>query len=273
MSTSDLLQKQRALETYLIQHPTSNLYAWYARQNMEIGKLERAKKICLLGLKNGAYAPLLYALLGDIYLAQGRHQKAKEAYVTCIRSREPLVGPYLQLLKHWGDELRPAEKAELAARLRLIRPGLVELEPVLEEAASTPRDPRLMDNFRWLNAFLQRGTTGEQPDESPASELESAYPPAEAPPPPAPAPAPPVKKPADSPPIPPPPVEPGRTQLTKTMATFTLMQIFKEQGLYDQALEVLELLKSKSSNLERIEREIAEIQRLKAAQAEQGSQN
>ena len=52
------------------------------------------------------------------------------------------------------------------------------------------------------------------------------------------------------------------SQITESMATFTLMQIFKDQGLYDQALRVLDLLRSSSPNIERIEKEAAEIKQL-----------
>ena len=48
------------------------------------------------------------------------------------------------------------------------------------------------------------------------------------------------------------------------MATFTLMQIFKSQGMYENALEVLQLLREKSSNVERIDNEEKEILELLA---------
>ena len=46
------------------------------------------------------------------------------------------------------------------------------------------------------------------------------------------------------------------------MATFTLMQIFKDQGMYDNSLEVLQFLREKSTNLERIEKEEKEVRDL-----------
>ena len=72
-----IFQKQKRLEGYLLRHPNSTLYAWYARQNMEIGKLDRAEKICTLGLKGNADHMILHKLLGDIYLAQGKTEAAR----------------------------------------------------------------------------------------------------------------------------------------------------------------------------------------------------
>jgi hypothetical protein len=50
--------------------------------------------------------------------------------------------------------------------------------------------------------------------------------------------------------------------ITRSMATFTLMQIFKDQGMYENALEVLQFLREKSTNEERIENEEKEIREL-----------
>jgi hypothetical protein len=52
--------------------------------------------------------------------------------------------------------------------------------------------------------------------------------------------------------------------ITRSMATFTLMQIFKDQGMYENAMEVLIFLREKSSNSERIEQEEKEIRDLMA---------
>ena len=48
------------------------------------------------------------------------------------------------------------------------------------------------------------------------------------------------------------------------MAPFTLMEIFKDQGMYENALEVLTFLREKSSDTERIDQEEKEIRELLA---------
>ena len=52
----ELLKKKENLEAYLLDNPQSSLYAWYARQNMEAGELDRALKICRLGIKEASLA-------------------------------------------------------------------------------------------------------------------------------------------------------------------------------------------------------------------------
>lgn len=58
----------------------------------------------------------------------------------------------------------------------------------------------------------------------------------------------PSEKPESTPPV-------GSGGMKSRMATFTLVAVLKDQGLYHQALEVLEVLEKKGSDLERIKSE------------------
>lgn len=55
----------------------------------------------------------------------------------------------------------------------------------------------------------------------------------------------------------------GKVELKIPVPTFTLVEVFKKQKLYDEALQLLDVLEKKSKNPERIEKERREIIQLK----------
>ena len=55
----------------------------------------------------------------------------------------------------------------------------------------------------------------------------------------------------------------NRVELKIPVPTFTLVEVFKNQKLYDEALQLLDVLEKKSKNPERIDKERAEILKLK----------
>lgn len=55
----------------------------------------------------------------------------------------------------------------------------------------------------------------------------------------------------------------GKMELKIPVPTFTLVEVFKKQKLYDEALQLLDVLEKKSKNPERIEKERREIIQLK----------
>ncbi|MBS1271246.1 MAG: hypothetical protein MAGBODY4_00375 [Candidatus Marinimicrobia bacterium] len=57
-------------------------------------------------------------------------------------------------------------------------------------------------------------------------------------------------------------------KITERMATFTFAEVLKNQGLYEQAYQVLELMRNKSDELEHIETEQAELKELIEAKRE-----
>jgi len=59
-----------------------------------------------------------------------------------------------------------------------------------------------------------------------------------------------------------------KIELKIPVPTFTLVEVFKKQKLYDEALQLLDVLERKSKNLDRIESERKELLRLKMEEAE-----
>ncbi|MBC8191032.1 MAG: hypothetical protein ISR87_06855 [Candidatus Marinimicrobia bacterium] len=380
----ELLKKQESLEAYLLKNPQSTLFAWYARQNMEAGELNRALSICLLGLQNAESRGVLHKLMGEIYLAKGEVTNSMKQMIECILTKEPFPGVIIEVIKNLGDTMEPQQVAFLIyllnkalpghpdaiqfykkfpnSRNYVVQPGeyqfledlalglersaLIETMPLDEDeenplalpdsvppemeyvppapaqqtAPQAPTQAPVSDQVPEGEYVIdpELGTKSDPPvpeyeipittptleevikqtdsmtdfDEMPMPEaepvqtqapLQEQAPPQQA----APAPAPePVAQPAPQPPpepvvppapqpppqaaaapreTPPPPKKPAiKHNINRSMATFTLMEIFKDQGMYENALEVLTFLREKSSDTERIDQEEKEIRELLA---------
>lgn len=313
-----IFQKQKRLEGYLLHHPNSALFAWYGRQNMEIGKLDRAEKICKLGLNGEADPVILHKLLGDIYLAQGRVDEARGEYAIVLQSHRPFPGVIQNYLKNWKSDLTPQEESALMRRLSFIIPGNADvvkyfkLQSDADRILTRPDRRDFLPESRNISASAQAQEAAVQavevveptPKKSPETKKsdsgknesieidptpvvegsdivaqakpDSLQPEKTSMPPEASKPE--LSVPAEELQLlapnhkirvqPTPEPEDTKPQkITRSMATFTLMQIFKDQGLYQHALQVLEILREKSPNTERVESEIEEINRLIAQQA------
>ncbi|MCF7826011.1 MAG: hypothetical protein K9M55_02735 [Candidatus Marinimicrobia bacterium] len=339
----ELLKKQATLEAYLLKNPQSKLFAWYARQNMEAGELNRALSICLLGIQNVESRGVLHKLMGEIYLAKGEVTNAMKQMIECVLTKEPFPGVIIEVIKNLGDTMEPQQVAFLIyllnkalpghpdavqfykkfpnSRNYVVQPGeyqfledlavglersaLVEVMPLDEDeenplalpdsvppemeytapepvqktvpqpppqaAPQAPPEPapevppvqdfayeaepeikaeppvpeyEIPDTTPPLKEVLKQTENMTDFDENPVS-----HPPRQAPP-------------QDSPPAPKKPAI--KHNINRSMATFTLMEIFKDQGMYENALEVLTFLREKSSDIERIDREEKEIRALLA---------
>ena len=318
----ELLKKKETLEAYLLENPRSSLFAWYARQNMEAGELDRALKICKLGLMEVEDKGVIHKLLGEIYMARGEVTQAMKHLVECILTREPFPGVIIEVVKNLGDTMEAEQIAFLvhllnkalpghpdatkfykkypSARNMQVQPGqykileelalslersaMVEVLPLDEEEelaiplldmpqALTPEPPAPWTTSSATRTQPEAPISFEQDDpaevvipmldpQTVAATLGTARPavdmaadsslpePAEAPK------TPEKPRPRQSPAV--------KHNITRSMATFTLMQIFKDQGMYENAMEVLLFLKEKSSNIERIEAEEKEIREIMA---------
>jgi hypothetical protein len=375
----ELLKKQESLEAYLLKNPQSTLFAWYARQNMEAGELNRALSICLLGLQNVESKGVLHKLMGEIYLAKGEVTNSMKQMIECILTKEPFPGVIIEVIKHLGDTMEPQQVAFLIyllnkalpghpdaiqfysrfpnSRNYVVQPGeyqfledlamglersaMVETMPLDEDeenplalpdsvppemeyaapepaqqaqpqappsqpkpepqSAATPtQEPQHVegpDGEYVIDPEL--GTKSDPPvpeyeipittptleevirqtdsmtdfDDIPIPEVEPMMeqsPPQQSAPTPEPVVKPepaarPVQEAAPPRETPPPPKKPAiKHNINRSMATFTLMQIFKDQGMYENALEVLTFLREKSSDTERIDQEEKEIRELLA---------
>ncbi len=306
----ELLKKQENLEAYLLENPRSSLFAWYARQNMEAGEIERALQICKLGLMAVKDKGILHKLLGEIYLAKGEVTQSMKHLVKCILTKEPFPGVIIEVIKNLGDTMEAEQLAFLTHLLNKSLPGHPEAikyykkYPAARDLAVQPGQYKLMEQ---LAESLERSAQVEilpvdEDDEMAMPVLPELEAPAPAPTfdktSPSSAPAidedveikfvdddipeieipipegmttgPVVAGPLPEPAAPPKPKEKTAARqapavkhnITRSMATFTLMQIFKDQGMYENALEVLQFLKEKSTNEERIESEEKEIREL-----------
>ena len=329
----ELLKKKESLEAYLLENPKSSLFAWYARQNMEAGELDRALNICKLGIPNVSNRGILHKLMGEIYLAKGEVTLSMNHLVECLLTKEPFPGVIIEVIKNLGDTMEPEQIAFMIYLLNRALPGhpdatkfykkypnarnftvqpdqykfleelamnlersaMVEVMPIDDEdetPLALPEPPRQLPDYTHPDQVQEPYTDPTSPP-MPAPEIVTAPPVQAAPE----VDVPPVFEKEPSPPeyvipdstpplaelmgkpeplpepaaAPKPPEKPLPRQgpavkhnITRSMATFTLMQIFKDQGMYDNALEVLLFLREKSSNTERIENEEREIRDLMA---------
>lgn len=333
----ELLKKQETLEAYLLTNPQSTLFAWYARQNMEAGELNRALSICLLGVQNVESRGVLHKLMGEIYLAKGEVTNSMKQMIECILTKEPFPGVIIEVIKNLGDSMEPQQVAFLIYLLNRALPGHPDATQFYKKFPNSRNYVVQPGEYKFLeemavglerSAMLETMPLDEEEEDTLA--LPDAVPPEmdhpqpepvqQAAPPPPPQPEPVVQAqpeptpvaeptpdpveptpleqsdpvpeyeiPEDTPPLeqftqapevpepvveqaPPrqpepavPPKKPAvKHNINRSMATFTLMQIFKDQGMYENALEVLLLLREKSSDTERIDQEEKEIRTLMA---------
>jgi len=349
----ELLKKQETLEAYLLKNPQSTLFAWYARQNMEAGELNRALSICLLGIQNVENKGILHKLMGEIYLAKGEITNSMKQMIECILTKEPFPGVIIEVIKNMGDSLEPQQVAFLIYLLNKALPGHPDAIQFYKKFPNSRNYVIQPGEYKFLedlavglerSAMIENMPLDEDEEETlalpdsvppeevytPAEPVQQAPPPSEPvqqadspPPPPQPVPEPvtqvepepapqqafvepepevksepvpeyeipdstppledvmkqteqmpaekepPVQQASPPPPLqkeaPAPPKRPAvKHNINRSMATFTLMQIFKDQGMYDNALEVLLFLREKSSDTERIDQEEKEIRELMA---------
>ncbi len=343
----ELLKKQESLEAYLLTNPQSTLFAWYARQNMEAGELNRALSICLLGVQNVENRGVLHKLMGEIYLAKGEVTNSMKQMIECILTKEPFPGVIIEVIKNLGDTMEPQQVAFLIyllnkalpghpdaiqfykkfpnSRNYIVQPGeykfledmavglersaLVEVMPLDEEEENpmalpdsvapeveyTPPEAAQQTQAQPAPQPEPAPTSAPEPEPAPpvvpAQEFVEPIPEVKAEPPvpeyeipdttpplnevleqtdtlpveeepPVPQQAPPPTSAQETPPAPKKPAI--KHNINRSMATFTLMQIFKDQGMYENALEVLLFLREKSNDTERIDQEEKDIRELMA---------
>ena len=318
----ELLKKQETLEAYLLENPQSSLFAWYARQNMEAGELDRALSICKLGIPKVESRGILHKLMGEIYLAKGEITQSMKHMVECLLTQESFPGVIIEVIKNLGETMEPEQIAFLIYLLNKALPGHPDATQFYKKYPNARNFTTQPGQYQFLeelalnlehSAMVEVMPVDDEDEETLAlpEQIDAVEPVIEAPvseplampaPIPMPAPAvdpeptpvveaaPPVPEyeiPVNTPPLealvqhaeplPEPAVAPKpkekpaprhapavKHNITRSMATFTLMQIFKDQGMYDNALEVLLFLREKSSNVERIENEEKEIRDLMA---------
>lgn len=180
----ELLKKQESLEAYLLENPRSSLFAWYARQNMEAGEIERALQICKLGLMSVQETGVLHKLLGEIYMAKGEITQSMKHLVKCILTREPFPGVIIEVIKNLGDTMEADQLTFLVHLLNKALPGHPETTkyykkfPAARDFHVQPGQYKLLEQ---LAESLERSAMVEvlpvdEEDEMAMPELEASVP-------------------------------------------------------------------------------------------------
>jgi len=226
------LQNQIELELYFADHFDTILYPVLADIYLEQNDLKRARKVCEIGLKHHENDPSGLFILALIEKSEGNLKEAESA---------------LELvLLYSADNLAAAEM-------------LCEIQTVLGRASS-----RLLKSWKHVLALDQSNktakdfvkkvdktsvkkkmiTTSKKPEKQKTKRKS------------------PKQKPSSLKSEPTLDMASNPLKVSSRLATFTLVTVLNNQGLYGQALEVLDALEKKGENPETIARERESIKKL-----------
>jgi len=225
------LKNQIELELYFADHFDTILFPVLAELYLNQNDLKRARKVCDIGLKHHQNDSAGLFILAQIERLEGNLKEAETALE--------------QVLLFTDDHLASAEMlCEIQTVLgrasnRLLKSWkhVLELDPENETAQAFIQKVELGDDKKPKKKILKP----KKDTRSQVSPKKTELPP--------------------KPEVAPKPVLDQRTeplQVSSRLATFTLVAVLKNQGLFDQALEVLDALEEKGENPESIslEREI-----------------
>jgi len=218
------LKNQIELELYFADHFDTILFPVLANMYLEQDDLKRAKKVCDIGLKHHKNNSAGLFILAQVEKADGNYKETEKSLE--------------RILLYTHDHLAAAEM-------------LCEIQTVLGRASN-----RLLKSWKHVLSLNPDHKTAqnfiskvEGADITPKSKTSlkpqrtTAVTPIQKE-------KPPVIK---SPVVPPVSIEPKEPlKVSSRLATFTLVAVLKNQGLFEQALEVLDALEEKGENLESI---------------------
>ncbi len=229
------LKNQIELELYFADHFDTILFPVLAELYLNQNDLKRARKVCDIGLKHHQNDSAGLFILAQIEKLEGNLKEAETALE--------------QVLLFTDDHLASAEMlCEIQTVLgrasnRLLKSWkhVLELDPENETAQAFIQKVELGDDKKPKKKILKP----KKDTRSQVSPKKTQLPP--------------------KPEVAPKPVLDQRTeplQVSSRLATFTLVAVLKNQGLFDQALEVLDALEEKGENPESISLEREVIQTL-----------
>jgi len=218
------LKNQIELELYFADHFDTILFPVLADMYLEQDDLKRARKVCNIGLKHHKNNSAGLFILAQVEKAEGNYKETEKSLE--------------RILLYTHDHLAAAEM-------------LCEIQTVLGRASN-----RLLKSWKHVLSLNPDHKTAqnfiskvEGADITPKSKTSlkpqrtTAVTPIQKE-------KPPVIK---SPVVPPVSIEPKEPlKVSSRLATFTLVAVLKNQGLFEQALEVLDALEEKGENLESI---------------------
>ena len=218
------LKNQIELELYFADHFDTILFPVLADMYLEQDDLKRARKVCNIGLKHHKNNSAGLFILAQVEKAEGNYKETEKSLE--------------RILLYTHDHLAAAEM-------------LCEIQTVLGRASN-----RLLKSWKHVLSLNPDHKTAqnfiskvEGADITPKSKT-SLKPQRTVAVTPIQKEKPPVIK---SPVVPPVSIEPKEPlKVSSRLATFTLVAVLKNQGLFEQALEVLDALEEKGENLESI---------------------
>ena len=218
------LKNQIELELYFADHFDTILFPVLADMYLEQDDLKRARKVCNIGLKHHKNNSAGLFILAQVEKAEGNYKETEKSLE--------------RILLYTHDHLAAAEM-------------LCEIQTVLGRASN-----RLLKSWKHVLSLNSDHKTAqnfiskvEGADITPKSKT-SLKPQRTVAVTPIQKEKPPVIK---SPVVPPVSIEPKEPlKVSSRLATFTLVAVLKNQGLFEQALEVLDALEEKGENLESI---------------------
>ena len=228
------LKNQIELELYFADHFDTILFPVLADMYLEQDDLKRARKVCNIGLKHHKNNSAGLFILAQVEKAEGNYKETEKSLE--------------RILLYTHDHLAAAEM-------------LCEIQTVLGRASN-----RLLKSWKHVLSLNPDHKTAqnfiskvEGADITPKSKT-SLKPQRTVAVTPIQKEKPPVIK---SPVVPPVSIEPKEPlKVSSRLATFTLVAVLKNQGLFEQALDVLDALVEKGENLESISLERDTIQTL-----------
>ncbi len=224
------------LEDYFAEHLDTSLYTLLADAYLEDGDVARARKVCQIGLKQHPADEDGWYLLARIARAENdliNAEKCLKEAVDCGRS-------HLQARVELAEiqiELERSPNTIISAWKRVLRldpnhpTALSEIERLQveksrKEAKSEPKpEAKSSEKKKKKKRTVQK-------EEKVKSEPKKSE------------------------------LRPAATPVSPRMATLTLAQVYKDQGLYQHALDVLSLLEKKGVNPEAVAEEKKIVERL-----------
>ncbi len=220
-------KNKAGLEVYFADHFDTVLFPMLADIYYREGDLARARKVCEIGLEHHPEHEDGLFVLANVAWKEGNLQEAEKHLKIVTRSGSPHLRARLMLVEVQIELGRSSNTvAESYKKVLEIDPGYEPAREYVKQVESARKKKQ---------AKKQAKKKAQSPPEIPESETESQ----------------PVSE-----------EEPDSLAISPRLATFTLVTVLKNQGLYHQALDVLKILEDKGENKERIEREREEIQEL-----------
>ena len=220
------LTDKKLLETKFAEDFSSPIYPILADIYLLEGDLDRARKVCEVGLDHDSTNVDGKYILGKVAVAENKLAHAEKWFKQVV-DKNPAHFTALRLLINIEIKLKRSPKTIQAYINRLLQ--------------FLPCDDECLKWLNEINALGGLNKSGTLPDSDSITENVA---------------------PDSAPKITTEPKIEADYEVVESMATFTMVGVLKSQKHFHQALAVLEILKSKGRDSERISREKAEIQLL-----------